>query len=79
MEYDRKNDSLIEILIKEVQDMRQELKEHTAKESAEIQEIKEAFLTAKHVVWFVKWAAGIGAACFLAWAFLKEHFIIGIK
>ncbi len=78
-EYDRKNDALIEILIKEVQDMRQELKDHMIKEASEISDIKEAFATAKHVVWFIRWAAGIGAAVFLGWAFLKEHFTIGIK
>ncbi len=78
-EYDRKNDALIELLIKEVQDMRQDLRDHMVKESSEIGEIKEVFATAKHVVWFIKWAAGVGAACFLAWAFLKDHFTIGLK
>lgn len=78
-EYDRKNDALIELLIKEVQDMRQDLKDHMVKESEEIAGIKEAFATAKHVVWFIKWASIIGSSIFVAWVSLKDHFWIGLK
>lgn len=84
--YDRKNDSLIELLITEIQNLRGEvtelrtdLKSHMMQEAVEIGEIKEAFSTAKHVVWFIKWASFIGSALFVAWVSLKEHFTIGIK
>ena len=78
-EYDRKSDALIQLLIDEVKGLKVSLEDHMVKEAAEIKDIKEAFDTAKHVVWFIKWASGLGAAVFLAWAFLKEHFFIGLK
>jgi hypothetical protein len=76
---ERRDNKLIELLIKEVQDMRQELKDHQTREKLDLQELKDAFNTAKSVVWFVKWSAGIVGTLAVSWIFLKEHFIFGVK
>lgn len=78
-EYDRKDDVLIEMLINEVKTLRIELSEHMHEEDKAIKDLVEAFNTARHVVWFVKVTAAVVAGVALTWAFLHEHFHIGIK
>lgn len=78
-EYDRKDDALIAMLIEEIKSLRQELKDHIAHEDTKIKELVEILMTTKHVIWFIRWAAGITTAVALSWVFFKEHFTLGIK
>jgi len=75
----REGDALIQLLIDEVKELRTELRSHMTQEASEIKELKEAFGTAKSVIWFIKVAAGIVAGLAVAWAFILNHFTIGIK
>jgi hypothetical protein len=78
-DYDRKDDQLIEMLISEVKTLRMELQDHMKEEGESIKELIEAFNTAKHVVWFIKMSAAVVGGLGLAWAFLHNHFTIGVK
>jgi hypothetical protein len=75
----RRDDTLIEILIAKVDALDTKLDRHMEEESKKIGELTEAFATAKHVVSFVKWSAAIIGALALSWVFIKEHFLIGLK
>lgn len=78
-DYERKGDALIELLIEKLESLDKKLDDHMKEESTKITELLEAWNTGKHVVWFIKIAATIGVSIALGWAWITDHFTIGLK
>ncbi len=77
--YERKGDALIELLIEKIDALDKKLDNHMVDESKKIADLLEAWNTGKHVVSFIKIAATVGASIALGWAWITDHFTIGIK
>lgn len=80
------NDELLHILINEVKTLRQELSGHMTKEEDEIKDLSkkvtdltDIWKTTKGIIWFIKWSSAVIAGIALTWAFLTDHFHIGVK
>lgn len=78
-DYERKGDTLLQLLIEKIDAIDQKLDKHMQEEEDKISELIEAWNTGRHVVWFIKMAAGIGVSIALGWAWITDHFTIGIK
>lgn len=68
---DRLDARLDSHMVKEEKDKEQQMKD--------IAELKETFNAAKVAITVVKWGAALIGAIALSWAFIKDHFTIGIK
>lgn len=86
MSEERRDNTLIGLLIEKVDKLDSKLDTHMSneeeekkKQTAAIAELKNAFDTATTAVKVIKWIAGIVAALALTWAFIKEHLTIGVK
>ena len=84
--YERKSDQLIEELIKRFDSLEKKVEDHITTEQermettlSQLDELIKAWNQAKGIVWFVKVVASIVGTVGLAWAFLHNHFSIGIK
>lgn len=75
----RDSDMLLKLLIEKVDKLDAKVELHMTNEAENIGLLMETFNTAKHVVWFIKWLSGIAVAIGLTWAWLHNHFTIGVK
>lgn len=75
----RDSDMLLNLLIEKVDKLDAKVELHMANEKENIGLLMETFNTAKHVVWFIKWVAVIAAAIGATWAWIGDHFTIGVK
>lgn len=75
----REGDLLLTILIEKVDKLDAKLESHMSKEAENVEVLMETFNTAKHVVWFIKWLAVVASALGLTWAWIYNHFTIGVK
>lgn len=72
-------DILLQVLIEKIDKLDTKLDTHMEVESKKINELVETFNTAKHVVWFIKWAAVVTASLATAIMWVVNTFSIGIK
>lgn len=72
-------DMLLNVLIEKIDKLDAKLESHMAAEADNVGILMETFNTAKHVIWFIKWLAVVASALGLTWAWLYNHFTIGVK
>lgn len=78
-EYVDKQSILLNVLIEKIDKLDYKLENHMQNEADNVSILMETFNTAKHVVWFIKWVAVIASAIGLTWAWVYNHFTIGVK
>jgi hypothetical protein len=69
----------LELIISKIDTLDAKLDKHIQDEENRIGELVEAWKTAKGIVWFVKITAGVVASLAIGWAWISNHFVIGVK
>jgi hypothetical protein len=75
----RHDDTVLDLILEKIEALDSKLSNHITEEDNKIGELVDAWNTSKHIVWFVKWLATIAAALALSWAWVHNHFTVGIK
>ena len=78
-DYERKGDTVLDLVLQKLEDLDTKLEKHMVEEENKISELIDAWNTSKHIVLFVKWTAAIITSLALGWAWVTDHFTIGIK
>ncbi len=78
-EHTRKGDQLIELILEKLEALDTKLENHMREEDNKIGELVDAWNASKHIVTFVKWTAAIVTSVALGWAWITDHFTVGVK
>ena len=77
--HNRRGDQLIELVLEKIEALDQKLENHMKEEDAKISDLVDAWNASKHIVVFVKWTAAIITSIALGWAWVTNHFEVGVK
>lgn len=79
-------DLILNLILQRIEDLDDKLSNHMTAENQTIGELKASvdtlttvWKTTKGVLWFIKVTASVVTAIGLGWAFLHQHFTMGIK